>query len=157
MRPKVEQRCSAVGRRFGMLTVVSVSRKGNGYYIAECACDCGGHQSTDLSHLRKGKVSSCGCQKRAWIRKYPLLGDSYTTRELSDLIGASVGSINKDLRYGIDAETIFRRRNPDGFTKLKLSKSKKRGRPLKTLGGREISHEELLRGLVRHQAIAEAS
>lgn len=54
-------------------------------------------------------------------------------------------------------EQVLRQRNPETYRGLKLSRTKRRGRPLKTLEGRENSHEELLRGLVEHQAIRDAS
>ena len=57
------------------------------------------------------------------------------------------------LSNGMTAESVLEKCNRQGYLKLKLSRSKKRGRPLKTLDGREISHEELLRRLVHNQAI----
>lgn len=72
------------------------------------------------------------------------------------MLGLQRGWVCKLLKIKT-ADEVMRERAPDLCTRLKLSKTKKRGRPLKTFDGREISHEEFLRGLVQHQAIMDAS
>jgi len=55
------------GQRFGRLVVVALhperERYGTRYYFAlwRCRCDCGAECIARGSHLRGGKVTSCGC------------------------------------------------------------------------------------------------
>lgn len=46
-----------VGRKFGLLTVVSRARDGE--YV--CRCDCGGSKTARWENLRRGYTKSCGC------------------------------------------------------------------------------------------------
>lgn len=50
------------GKRFGRLTVVSVSRMPKpGRHVWLCTCDCGGSRAVAGVSLRSGKTASCGC------------------------------------------------------------------------------------------------
>ena len=52
-----------IGKRFGRLVVLSNSgrrSKDNGV-IWDCLCDCGNEKAIMGSHLRSGKIQSCGC------------------------------------------------------------------------------------------------
>ena len=52
-----------VGKRFGMLTVLSYARKENGFHVWHCRCDCGNEVDVRQSNLQNGWTKSCGCQR----------------------------------------------------------------------------------------------
>ena len=52
-----------VGKRFGMLTVLSYARKENGFHIWHCRCDCGNEVDVRQSNLQNGWTIGCGCQR----------------------------------------------------------------------------------------------
>ena len=52
-----------VGKRFGMLTVLSYARKENGFHLWHCRCDCGTEVDVRQSNLQSGWTKSCGCQR----------------------------------------------------------------------------------------------
>lgn len=56
------KRIDLAGQRFGRLTVLEFSHKGNnGQSYWNCQCDCGNKKIESLGHLRSGSVKSCGC------------------------------------------------------------------------------------------------
>lgn len=64
MRKKSEM----IGKRFGRLIVVSeeepyVSLSGKRVLVYKCKCDCGNVKNVRGTHLRQGRVKSCGCLK----------------------------------------------------------------------------------------------
>ena len=50
---------SLVGKRFGMLVVLSTDNKS-----LLCKCDCGNERIVDTTRLKNGKIFCCGCTKR---------------------------------------------------------------------------------------------
>lgn len=52
-----------VGKRFGMLTVLSYARKEKGFHLWHCRCDCGNEVDVRQSNLQNGWTKSCGCQR----------------------------------------------------------------------------------------------
>ena len=53
------------GQRFGSLTVVKRSEKGDlrhRYWV--CRCDCGQEKDVEESHLKNGHTKSCGCYRK---------------------------------------------------------------------------------------------
>ena len=52
-----------VGKRFGMLTVLSYARKEKGFHMWHCRCDCGREVDVRQSNLQSGWTKSCGCQR----------------------------------------------------------------------------------------------
>lgn len=52
-----------VGKRFGMLTVLSYARKEKGFHVWHCRCDCGREVDVRQSNLQSGWTKSCGCQR----------------------------------------------------------------------------------------------
>lgn len=52
-----------IGRRFGMLTVVSYARKEKGFHVWRCRCDCGNMTDVRQSNLQSGTTTSCGCRR----------------------------------------------------------------------------------------------
>ncbi len=55
-----------VGRKFGILTVVSEAGRTNDRHIQyECVCDCGKHKVISGKELLNGHNRSCGCRQRA--------------------------------------------------------------------------------------------
>lgn len=57
------------GKKYGYLTVLSLSKRNNKKRSWVCLCDCGETKHVATSALRKGIVKSCGCIKK---RKNPL-------------------------------------------------------------------------------------
>ena len=52
-----------IGRKFGLLTVLSYVGKHKGNHIWHCRCDCGNETDVRQSNLQNGSVKSCGCLK----------------------------------------------------------------------------------------------
>lgn len=52
-----------VGKRFGMLTVLSYVGKENGFHIWHCRCDCGNEVDVRQNNLLREWTRSCGCQR----------------------------------------------------------------------------------------------
>lgn len=52
-----------VGKRFGMLTVLSYACKENGFHIWHCRCDCGNEVDVRQNNLLQRWTKSCGCQR----------------------------------------------------------------------------------------------
>lgn len=62
--------CDYVGRRFGRLKVLRLSRIGshrNKWWW--CSCDCGAEKEVGHSGLQSGGVNSCGCLQRELVAK----------------------------------------------------------------------------------------
>lgn len=84
------------GRRFGYLTVLGKSSRGDARHpYWDCLCDCGNRKTVEESHLKNGHTKSCGC-----YRKKVLSG---LTTDLSGLrfggltaIGAVPGTDGRD-------------------------------------------------------------
>lgn len=53
-----------IGKRFGMLTVVSYVGKENGFHIWHCRCDCGNEVDVRQNNLLRGWTTSCGCKRK---------------------------------------------------------------------------------------------
>lgn len=72
-----------VGKRFGMLSVLSYAGKQNGMHQWNCRCDCGQVTTIGQSRLQNGKTKSCGClQKKAILDNLKLVeGTSVTVLE----------------------------------------------------------------------------
>lgn len=75
-----------VGKRFGMLTVLSYARKEKGFHIWHCRCDCGNTVDVRQTNLQSGGTTSCGCQRS------PQKNLHYTE-------GTCVEMLRKDIRY----------------------------------------------------------
>lgn len=60
-----------VGRRYGMLVVQSFAgrKKGYGYALWYCQCDCGGRSIAHGDSLKAGTSKSCGCGIRRGLAK----------------------------------------------------------------------------------------
>lgn len=52
----------SIGKRFGRLLVLSITKAPNA--IANCVCDCGMSYSPTVNNLRLGLILSCGCLRR---------------------------------------------------------------------------------------------
>jgi len=59
-----------VGRRYGLLTVVSRAGTRDGHALWNCRCDCGGVKAVTTGMLNYGVVRSCGCLKFAAGRNH---------------------------------------------------------------------------------------
>ena len=72
-----------IGRRFGMLTVLSYEGKHEGMHRWRCRCDCGQETVVGQTLLQSGKTRSCGClQKSTYIDNLKLIdGTSVTILE----------------------------------------------------------------------------
>lgn len=61
---------SIVGKRFGRLTVASLQWNGTQKRnYALCQCDCGESKLINISNLRKGATTSCGCYHKEQAKK----------------------------------------------------------------------------------------
>ena len=56
------QKEDLANQRFGKLIALNAIKKNNRIYW-ECQCDCGGFTVVKASHLKEGKIQSCGCLK----------------------------------------------------------------------------------------------
>lgn len=61
------------GQIFSHLTVICYAGKRNKKNLWECLCSCGNTHFVTTSNLRRGNVISCGCFKKAFMKK---LGDA---------------------------------------------------------------------------------
>lgn len=52
------------GKKFGRLTVLKIDKKVRRSYYWLCKCDCGTLKSIKGSHLKDGKIVSCGCYQK---------------------------------------------------------------------------------------------
>lgn len=151
-------RINHVGMKFGEWTVLESWHERDKIYRARVRCSCGTVKVRTLAVLRRGTSKSCGCKKFTGRESHTLLGAPVLCRQIAEHAGITTDHVRHLLsRDKLTPEEIVEKYNPDELRRLKLTKTKKRGRPLKTLDGREISHEEFLRGLVQHQAIKDAS
>ena len=50
-----------IGKKFGLLTVISQRESKNGKRMWECKCDCGTTVSISTDRLKSGHTKSCGC------------------------------------------------------------------------------------------------
>jgi len=54
-----------VGKKFGKLTVIKeISKNKNGHIKFLCECECGNSKEVFGTHLRHGKIISCGCKNK---------------------------------------------------------------------------------------------
>jgi len=52
-------------QKFGRLTVIEQDgKKSSGEKLWLCECECGGHKYATSTHLRQGRVHSCGCMAK---------------------------------------------------------------------------------------------
>lgn len=56
------KRIDLIGRKFNRLLVLGFSHKGKwGHSYWRVRCDCGNEKVVENSHLKRGKIKSCGC------------------------------------------------------------------------------------------------
>jgi uncharacterized membrane protein len=77
------------GKRFGRLTVVSLSERPSRSTKWICRCDCGGSKVVQGHHLRSGKTRSCGCIKNPIPT--PMVGDRFGRYTVVDVSKVGVG------------------------------------------------------------------
>lgn len=68
------------GKRFGRLTVIGRADNKGKISVWKCRCDCGTEKDIMSSHLRYGRIVSCGCQSRERIAKLNLTHGKSKTR-----------------------------------------------------------------------------
>lgn len=57
------KRANAIGEKFGFLTIIGSSdKRAGGHVYWLCRCECGNEKEIHGLHLRRGKVTSCGCK-----------------------------------------------------------------------------------------------
>lgn len=54
-----------IGKKFGLLTVISEESPKKGRRIVKCLCDCGNFHICSVQSLNKGSTMSCGCMKKS--------------------------------------------------------------------------------------------
>ena len=70
---------SVIGKRFGMLTILSVADPvpnagGQIRRRYHCLCDCGKERTVYYFHLKSGQIQSCGCKKNPLLKPVDLTG-----------------------------------------------------------------------------------
>lgn len=84
------------GRTFGKLTVLELGEpyycKSGVYLTWRCKCECGTIKDYPPNHLRSGKITACGCQKKI------LKGNAYK------VVGDVIEVTAKDKTFLVDAE-----------------------------------------------------
>lgn len=70
------QKVNMIGKKYGMLTVVSEipQRNKNKHIIYKCKCDCGNTKAILGSSVRSGATKSCGCLQRKLTTKHGMEG-----------------------------------------------------------------------------------
>lgn len=51
-----------IGKKYGLLTVLSYSHKSGGHFVYQCSCECGGNVRKRRDDLERGQAVSCGCK-----------------------------------------------------------------------------------------------
>ena len=64
------------GKRFGRLTVLSLSYKKNHHHYWDCQCDCGNKKDVSGQQLKRGHTKSCGCYNKECLSNRALHGMS---------------------------------------------------------------------------------
>lgn len=71
-----------IGRRYGQLVIQNVTFD-SGRSYADCLCDCGGQKRIQLSNVKTGNTTSCGCHsKEQRFTKAKKMRDSYSSTRL---------------------------------------------------------------------------
>lgn len=70
------------GQRFGRLTVGAMARSASGRIVWSCMCDCGQSSLVRGSHLKSGRVKSCGCHAVEKARERATHGMSRTSTHI---------------------------------------------------------------------------
>lgn len=73
------------GQQYGKLVVVGLSLRKTKYgeKLWECKCECGGNKVATSTHLRQGRVKSCGCIQKTYgedntsWKGYKLIGSAF--------------------------------------------------------------------------------
>ena len=58
-----------IGKKFGRLTVIGLSRKTQKKYYVLCRCECGNTKEIATSDLISGRTKSCGCYAKEFLQK----------------------------------------------------------------------------------------
>lgn len=58
-----------IGKKFGKLTVIKLSRRTPKKYYVWCRCECGNEKEIATSDLISGRTKSCGCYAREILQK----------------------------------------------------------------------------------------
>lgn len=98
---------SLVGKRFGMLTVISDSGEKQGTAkLWVCKCDCGKIKNVRTDALTSGKVISCGCQKRMQEK----INELKAGRNLSDHTSEVFfrNTLSKNNRTGVNGVCLYK-------------------------------------------------
>lgn len=95
------------GQRFGKLTVLGIDtdKPARGFYW-KCLCDCGNIKSYQSSHLKNGKVISCGCESRK----------KASERQFKDITGQRFGRL---IVLGIDGKKYDNHGNSEYYWKCR--------------------------------------
>lgn len=64
------------GKRFGYLTVLSRCEESGGKPKWLCECDCGNNTTASSDSLRRGRVKSCGCYRKKFIKAISQRGEN---------------------------------------------------------------------------------
>ena len=98
------KRINLIGKRFGKLVVISLSKEKGvvGQVKWDCKCDCGSLHTVTGESLRSGKSKSCGC----WRRQNPNLFKKHKDRK-KVLLKKQYSAIIKRHKYRWSQEEII--------------------------------------------------
>ena len=98
---------SLVGKRFGMLKVISDSGEKQGTSkLWVCKCDCGNVKKIRTDSLTSGKVISCGCQKKTQKKIDELIAGRKLSDHTSDVFFKN--TLSKNNRTGVNGVCQYR-------------------------------------------------
>jgi len=106
---------SILGKRFGRLVVINEAERGPNRKVS-VKCDCGQVKSVQVSNLRAGATTSCGCFNREISTKHGLSGSPISAMH-SGMLDRCHNQSNKYYRHygGRGIFVCDAWRGPDGF------------------------------------------
>lgn len=96
-----------IGKRFGMLEVISDSGEKQGTTkLWVCKCDCGNIKKVRTDSLTSGKVISCGCQKKSQKKINELKAGRHLVDHTSDVFFKN--TLSKNNRTGVNGVCLYK-------------------------------------------------
>ena len=133
----IGRKIDLTGQRFGRLAVIREAENKDGRTAWYCRCDCGNIIVAKTTHLRAGKVTSCGCLRgRGAARPFsrtekqakPTIDRGYSTKKL-DLTGQRFGMLTViEKAPNIGRDTAWRCRCDCGNERVVRTANLRKGR-----------------------------
>ena len=98
---------SLVGKRFGMIEVISDSGEKQGTSkLWICKCDCGNIKKVRTDSLTSGKVTSCGCKKKTQNKINELKAGRHLIDHTSDVFFKN--TLSKNNQTGVNGVCLYK-------------------------------------------------